>query len=239
VAVDTPALATVLGRYARLARTDAVLSDRRPRPRGGHTAPRLDDGSHWQRGLARRTADRLLQSGGRAFDPSGSRAAFEPTIAAALARTLDSALDGVRVDPTGLFGTKVAPGARRAGEGDPAVTPTPTPAAFGDRAPVGPLRPLGLASPDSAPAPQVPVSVTSSPAGSASRVAPPTGAPSLPPLIPTAIVQPPALGVSAPSLRQATRPEDPDVEDDDHSALADRIRCILRGEARRHGLTLR
>ena len=83
------------------------------------------------------------------------------------------------------------------------------------------------------------MSVTGSPGGSVGRVAPPTGDAALPPLVPAAIVQPPALGISGPSLRQATRPEDPDVPDDDSSGLAERIRGILRGEARRHGITLR
>ncbi len=108
----------------------------------------------------------------------------------------------------------------------------------GDRPEPAPSRHVGLASRDSAPASDVGISVLPRLAGSASRVSPPVGTPALPPLVPHAIAQPPASGLSAPLLRQATRPEDPDADPGDTDRLADDIRRILRDEARRHGIAL-
>lgn len=127
--------------------------------------------------------------------------------------------------------------ARRGWDDEHAAAGTDT-ALRGDRPDADPLRPVGLATPDSAPAPDGPVSAMPSIAGSVSRIAPPSGTPSLPPLVPRAISQPPALGLTGPALRHATRAEDPDVDLEETARLADRLRRLLRDEARRQGIAL-
>ena len=101
-----------------------------------------------------------------------------------------------------------------------------------------PLHPVGLASRQSMPAPDVPISVTTGGAGSMNRVAPPQATPSLPPLVPAHVVQPPAYGLSGPFTRVMTQAEDLPDETDDLTQLADNIKLILQEEARRHGIAV-
>ena len=101
-----------------------------------------------------------------------------------------------------------------------------------------PLRPIGLSSPLSAPAPDVPLSVPPPTTRSINRVGPPLATPSLPPLLPDVVTQPPAFGLSAPAMRPATRAEDAAAAPEDLSELADKVRRILRDDARRHGILL-
>ena len=95
---------------------------------------------------------------------------------------------------------------------------------------------MGLSSRDSAPAPDVSVSVVGEGAGSLTRISPPQATPSLPPLMPEKVVQPPAHGLAGPVTRLMTRPED--AEPEDLNALAEKISLILQEEARRHGIKL-
>jgi hypothetical protein len=171
---------------------------------------------------------------------------IENDIALALVQTLDMSVSGTRIEPVALPDATPPSGPTpspfpEAGRSPFAPferSPLSNPAAVAPSAVADPLHPIGFASTTSAPAPDIPVSVMSPPAGSINRIAPPSGVPSVPPLIPTAVTQPPAFGVSAPTMRQATRPEDADAPDEDAAVLAGRIRRILRDEARRHGISL-
>ena len=164
--------------------------------------------------------------------PFGSPAASEPTIAAALSRTLDSTLDGVRVDPAWMHATTPWPetdaARRRARPPRPRRLRPPLATGRTDRAasPPGPC--VGPDSRD--PAPEVPVSVTGSPGGSVGRrAAPPTGDAALPPLDPGGYR--PArragrLGPEACGRPHAGRPATSRTTDS--SGLAERIRGIWR-----------
>jgi hypothetical protein len=97
---------------------------------------------------------------------------------------------------------------------------------------------MGLASERTMPAPDSGISVSSSGLGSLSRVFPPQATPSMPPLIPDKITQPPAYGIAGPVTRLMTRPEDLPAPPDDLDALAEKIRIILQEEAQRHGIAV-
>jgi hypothetical protein len=60
----------------------------------------------------------------------------------------------------------------------------------------------------------------------------------MPPLLADRVTRPPAFGLSAPATRQATRPEDVGVNEEELEELSDKIQLILREEARRHGISI-
>jgi len=99
-----------------------------------------------------------------------------------------------------------------------------------------PLHATGIPSRDTMPAPDAPLSVTPTAAGSMNHVFPPQATPSLPPLIPSRITQPPAYGLTGPMTRIMTRPEDLPEPADDLGPLAEKIKRILEDEARRFGI---
>jgi hypothetical protein len=102
-----------------------------------------------------------------------------------------------------------------------------------------PLHTVGLSTRDSAPAPDVALSVVKGTSEqSLTRVFPPSASPTMPPLIADRVTQPPAFGLSAPVTRQATRSEDVDVNEDDLAELSSKIQLILREEARRFGIAI-
>ncbi len=249
--VDASALADVLRIYTPPRGFTVAAGSRRghmpPRPSASPRAIELPNARReWLYRAARRAASRLIDS--RTVAPGQARSvqSIENEIAVALVQTLDMGVEGMRIEPVVIPDTTTSAGG--AASPLPAAGPSPfapleqpplsNPAAIAPSAVADPLHPIGFSSPVSAPAPDVPVSVMSPPAGSINRVAPPSGVPSLPPLIPTSVTQPPAFGISAPTLRQATRSEDADAPDEDAAVLASRIRRILRDEARRHGISL-
>lgn len=141
-------------------------------------------------------------------------------------------LRGEQAVGAGDAGT-AAPGRIRAGapaEREPSVPRPP--------ADEVPLHPMGLASRESMPAPDAAVSVVAAAAGSATRVFPPQATPSMPPMLPEKVAQPPAYGLAGPVTRIMTRPEDASEQPDDLGALAGKIKLILVEEARRHGIAV-
>jgi hypothetical protein len=249
---DASALTDVLRLYAP-SRGFAVASGLRrervpPRPSASARDITLPDARReWPHRAARRAARRLVDARTAAPSQTLSAQSTEDEIAAALVQTLGMGVQGMRIEPV-AFPDATTPrgGASSSAPPDPGSSPfapleqppLSNPAAVAPSAVADALRPIGFSSPLSAPAPDVPVSVLSPLAASIDRVAPPSGVPSLPPLIPTSVTQPPAFGISAPTMRQATRPEDADAPDEDTAVLASRIRRILRDEARRHGISL-
>lgn len=249
--VDASALANVLRIYAPLRGFTVASGSRRddiPPPPSPVT--RAIDLPHarreWPYRAARRAARRVIDSRTVTSAHDRSVESIENDIALALVQTLDMSVSGTRIEPVALPDATPPSGPTpspfpEAGRSPFAPferSPLSNPAAVAPSAVADPLHPIGFASTTSAPAPDIPVSVMSPPAGSINRIAPPSGVPSVPPLIPTAVTQPPAFGVSAPTMRQATRPEDADAPDEDAAVLAGRIRRILRDEARRHGISL-
>jgi len=248
--VDASALADVLKIYAPRGVTVAFSSRHdhiSPRPSAPARAIEIPSARReWPSRVARRAARRLVDSGTVTSDHARSLQSIENEIAVALVQTLDMGVAGMRIEPLALPGTTTPAGATPSPSPEPGSSPfaplerppLSNPAAVAPSAVADPLHPIGFSSAASAPAPDIPVSVMSPPAGSINRVAPPSGVPSLPPLIPASVTQPPAFGISAPTMRQATRPEDADAPDEDAAVLASRIRRILRDEARRHGISL-
>ena len=126
---------------------------------------------------------------------------------------------------------------RRPNRPDPAgPPPLPHDGALMLRPEIPNLHPTGLPTSDTMPAPDAAVGVVRGSRDSFSRVQPPQGAPSLPPLIPDRVSRPPSYGVGAVLLRQGARAEEADTEG--MEALAERIRRIMCEDARRHGLNV-
>ncbi|MEZ5401860.1 MAG: hypothetical protein R2729_19455 [Bryobacteraceae bacterium] len=133
---------------------------------------------------------------------------------------------------------------RQASGAAPASSPTAAPASAPTSAPPAPpnepapLHPIGVATRATSPSPDMQINAAADVAGSVTRIAPPLGVPSPPPLVPQKIATPPAVGLAAPLTRLATLPEDPETQEEDLGALASQIQEILRREARRHGISL-
>ncbi len=146
---------------------------------------------------------------------------------------------------------------RRASAPPPARTRTPKPASppragddfervaagpqYPEITPVderSPLHAVGLASRDSMPAPDTPLSVVPMGTGSEAQVFPPQATPSMPAMMPGRVTQPPAYGLTGPLTRVMTRPEDVADPEDDLGPLAAKIKTILQNEARRHGINV-